>query len=1254
MAVKCPQENLPEWKKLKDLVETPNVIWDKLDGQIDKDGKPLRNKNLFDDLLKVNEGDYDSTYSQFLATVGDNLTTDKKEVKENIRINKKSDIKDALEYEVDPKLTLSEQALIADLGILTKFDKIKNKALQRIITKNLILHQGKSLSDTDPRKIENDEFIKQLKENKAEEALNIYLSQASKLVNAIENEYKSKKDELLDIENGKSKKNKKDVLNLSILKRWGDLVSAYDSLEEFSDQLLEEGKYYSSSEDELISRSHLLQDTITKKNHIKNLYATIGLDMLADGLSEHYDRFRNEYKGEIEKDYEKLSPEDQAKYTKPEWINLKIEHNKIDLDWKTISLMKSTLQKCSKDTNLILRYLDSMANTKDPAMAAAYKMATHATLQSENRSIKSINEIVNSLRKVEDKYGRGYNKQKIFDTVLEKGEDGKYTGNIIGKFTSKFWKERDKFLLDINKENLTPSARSKKIAEWHERNCPTDIEAYSKDINELLTSLKDKGTLSDDEYKLILTIENSNTRYRNYAHDLHESGRLNIVAADILADWKAESMWKYKNPSKEFKSKDWERFNKLSDGDPMKEFYNTFNRLLEEANSLIPFHSRLKPGQLPSMMKSVLEGISEGESWGNSMKLMFQNQFDVLADDYDRNEQRIADQDGNIRHFIPTYHTNTLSKYDIIDVNGKRIDSFRNKSQVEKYIQKNKGKGYKLEIRATPEDQSYDLPTILARFCKMAYDYHYKKEILPELEAIQYFVSHRNVLETDTEGNPSKRLTKEGDSSKDVQSATDIRKPKNINRLAEQYSDWMAMTMYGEKSKSLGRINIFGLHADIDKSINWMNKSTSLLLLAGNARAALNYVFVSEQARLAETFAHEHMSPKSWIKGERFFIENLPAMMGDQGRRNTNSLAGKLFEKFNLKNEPVDTDLRDATKLGKVAKGSSLYFLMKQGVFFTQSRLFFGMLSDIKAYNKDGKIIGDMINMYHVDDKGNLQLKPEVDLVKSGWSEKEQLNFIIKTKYLINTIHGEYGLLEKAAIERIALARMGTMFRKFILPGVLKRYRKGDYSERLGGYTEGYYRTTGKFLVNLTKDIKKYKLAVLSHEWSKLNNHEKANIIKTITDIGFTLTSMVLAGLFLRGAKHSDEDSYEREMWSLMAYQALRFKSEMLLYSPKLDEALSILKAPAAPLGYLESLSKLANQMCTDAGRLMHGEGPQVINQGTRKQEWRSWRDLKGTIPVISSMDKMSHVSDQLRFMNQSMILNPLNLFNSDDSDNTK
>ena len=81
MAVKCPQENLPEWKKLKDLVETPNVIWDKLDGQIDKDGKPLRNKNLFDDLLKVNEGDYDSTYSQFLAIVGDNLATDKKRLK---------------------------------------------------------------------------------------------------------------------------------------------------------------------------------------------------------------------------------------------------------------------------------------------------------------------------------------------------------------------------------------------------------------------------------------------------------------------------------------------------------------------------------------------------------------------------------------------------------------------------------------------------------------------------------------------------------------------------------------------------------------------------------------------------------------------------------------------------------------------------------------------------------------------------------------------------------------------------------------------------------------------------------------------------------------------------------------------------------------------------------------------------------------------------------------------------------------------
>ena len=74
--------------------------------------------------------------------------------------------------------------------------------------------------------------------------LNTYLSEGSKVIHSIWNEYNSRKEELQKIEDGKSTRNKKDVLNLEMIKRWKDIVGAYDSLDEFQDELLERNKMF--------------------------------------------------------------------------------------------------------------------------------------------------------------------------------------------------------------------------------------------------------------------------------------------------------------------------------------------------------------------------------------------------------------------------------------------------------------------------------------------------------------------------------------------------------------------------------------------------------------------------------------------------------------------------------------------------------------------------------------------------------------------------------------------------------------------------------------------------------------------------------------------------------------------------------------------------------------------------------------------------------------------------------------------------
>ena len=49
---------------------------------------------------------------------------------------------------------------------------------------------------------------------------------------------------------------------------------------------------------------------------------------------------------------------------------------------------------------------------------------------------------------------------------------------------------------------------------------------------------------------------------------------------------------------------------------------------------------------------------------------------------------------------------------------------------------------------------------------------------------------------------------------------------------------------------------------------------------------------------------------------------------------------------------------------------------------------------------------------------------------------------------------------------------MGYMFRKFIVPGFRRRWDTEKINEALGEFTEGSYRTTGKFVKNLFKQRK--------------------------------------------------------------------------------------------------------------------------------------------------------------------------------------
>lgn len=69
-------------------------------------------------------------------------------------------------------------------------------------------------------------------------------------------------------------------------------------------------------------------------------------------------------------------------------------------------------------------------------------------------------------------------------------------------------------------------------------------------------------------------------------------------------------------------------------------------------------------------------------------------------------------------------------------------------------------------------------------------------------------------------------------------------------------------------------------------------------------------------------------------------------------------------------------------------------------------------------------------------------------------------------------MHGIYNFEDRNALQNVGLGRMAILFRKWIKPSLNKRFDKVSYNYDLDDWTEGYYRTMGRFVLQMIKDVK--------------------------------------------------------------------------------------------------------------------------------------------------------------------------------------
>jgi hypothetical protein len=324
------------------------------------------------------------------------------------------------------------------------------------------------------------------------------------------------------------------------------------------------------------------------------------------------------------------------------------------------------------------------------------------------------------------------------------------------------------------------------------------------------------------------------------------------------------------------------------------------------------------------------------------------------------------------------------------------------------------------------------------------------------------------------------------------------------------------------------------------------------------------------------------------------------------------------MESFDVLHDPIVEELGRDIRIRQL-DGGALYMTTKAGEHEMQGRFLFSMLKDKKAYDKDGKEIGSVLDYYY-SEGGKLKFDKEgkVDLVKSEWEQKDRFALQYKTKGILSRLHGEYSDLGRVALQRGAGGRMAYMFRKFVFPGYKRRWAKEAYIERLEDFVEGSYRSTADFMKNLGEDFIKLKFSLLAENWDELTDHQKANVRRTITEAAFVTLAIVVARFALAKVDDIDDEGDER-YWAFVAYQAARLKAELLFFiSPK--EAMSILRSPAASISMVENIIKLFGQM---------GAMRDVYERGPWKGKPKIHKTLANLTPAFRQIYRIRDMKEQ-------------------------
>lgn len=622
-----------------------------------------------------------------------------------------------------------------------------------------------------------------------------------------------------------------------------------------------------------------------------------------------------------------------------------------------------------------------------------------------------------------------------------------------------------------------------------------------------------------------------------------------------------------------------------------KEYYNTIMDIKSQLDSYLPEKYTTLTNAV-KIRKDLLERVKSSNDVKSGAKQVWESvkdEFIRRTDDVDFGDRTtVKDFEGNEVQTLPIYFT-------------------------------------KLKEGESTNDLSTDIVSTLTAYAAMANDFDEMNKVIDVLELGRDLLRERQITQTQGDKPLVERFKAVG---RKVESK--LTKQGEATRFMQRLNDFFEMQVYGRYMADEGT---FGNSViDKGKAANLLNRITSLNTLALNVLSGISNVATGTVMMRAESMSGEFFNEKNTIRADRNYGKALPEYLSQIGQRVKTSKLALWDELFNVMQE-YEQDVREVnfdrkTWFSRMFSTSTLFFMNNAGEHWMQNRTSLALADAYKMKAPDGKItnLWDAMEVVPINsnDKSlgaKLQLKEGYTKADGTPFTKEDVIAFSRRSAAINQrMHGIYNKADRSAIQRLALGRMGMMFRKWIKPSLNKRFKSASYNYDLQAWTEGYYTTAGKFLWQLAKDLSKSQFDIAS-SWNELTKTEKANIKRAITEVAHYLAIVVALGLI-------DWDDKDNRPWlkRMTEYQLRRLQTEVGVLvpgKPMLDEGLKIVKSPFAAITTIQSSLDLINLINPMNYEYFAGEDA-ILQSGPFKGHSRAYKYLMKSplVPMRSTITR--------------------------------